>query len=310
MSLPTDTVSGTKDYDFDTVDPLIKSVITQGLTKSSHNLSDVRPHCTATNCTFSQYSTLGVCASTEDFTSHIVPRCGYANYDDSGHAVDCTYTIDALQDHPGFRPTRFTDMDVLLGASALNARTVKPTGLHRWYDAYELPDNDALSEIYILYVPSEKGAKDLNLNTTLRALKGTFRLCIYDLETSVSNGQTHTMAVKVHDDLDWQVDQWPPGLQSSLKWGVHTTLPNDPEKQIFRMDGSVRQAFTNYMAGGVFFGKWYRGPKDYGGDSTDNFAARAIGLAMYENSISGAKFVGTRGVDDLLENVALGITNA
>ena len=320
--------------------PSMKGEISQGLYGPAADLSDVRADCTTSNCTFAQYNSLAVCSSTEDVTSHIVQHCHTMEPRNDRTFETCSQSVDFLQQHPAFLPGNYSDDDVMVGASAFERsgirsednsvfahtqckesnRSITPND-DRWY---QLPAASSLGEFYAIYLPlsSEHGQPSVRgqgRDPVLRALKGSIKLCVLTLNTTVEAGRTKTIISSIHDDLPWQFERVPsdypqyrdrPKPRDIVK-RVFVSVPDAlGNQENFEMDGDTRQSFANYFAREVFLGKWHvssqKGSQTYRSDF-----AKTFWECIYETGkAQNWEFRGTEKVDKMLSNLATRLTNA
>ena len=307
-------------YMHEAVLPVTKIEITQGLVGEAPSFSDVKAICRTANCTFQPYTTLGVCSSTQDYTDHLVTACNQQNTNSV-----CNWTVDELQTMPPIRKDHFINYGkiylVWLGSSQLpldeNYRTVGPEEnepktdpLHTWHP-YE--DTGTLVEFYVLYKP--KSSPVGSTDKPIRALKGSLKLCLYALNTTVKGGETVTTILKTYDDLKWQIGNKTsyPDLKRyhNQTWNAYAQIPNSPNLDIYAMNLRNKGSLTTYLSREVFFG--HTGIQDgtiqYLRATGD--ASRAYADAMFRHEGDRKwEFIGLEPAEKLLENVAIRMTNA
>ena len=298
-------------FEFESVPPLMKQSISQGLIDESADFNGVGATCSTGNCTIGPYITLGVCSSTEDFSSHIRSYCPDDDFE------PCTFTVDELQTHPPLRPGNTTLQFLWIGARGFQGakqdipqawlRQFNETG-KLWADGYDYENPGSLVEFYVLSDPLPTSS-NMNLRSRVKALKGTLHLCFYRMKTTVTAGVTVTQKIDKIDGISWELSN----KGYSGNWTIpKTPLPNDIAHEGFAISAS-KQAITNYLAREVFFGEWYRDKQvDVdASDMADSDAARAIGRATYSVEASGyTHFKDTERVGMILENVAARMTTA
>ena len=269
--------------------PVIRNRITQGIIDQAANFSDFQATCSRSNCTFPLYNTLGVCASVQDYSSHLIKKCV-----PSDPSV-CYQSIDELIDHPPARALFGLGGSVDIAMSSYENEQAWQERL----DGFISNQASILSEFYLLYPtpslePTERGSN--NSIDSLAAQKIVLSLCVYALQTSVRNGQTDTTVSTVHEDLDWQWDG--PEFFSP----VTATL----DKVQYLITAEMRPALNTYLATEVIKVSW-SGITSYVEDDGD--IAKAFGHALYRNESGKLVFQGLEQVNKILESLTVAITN-
>ena len=316
----------TNHYLFKSVPGTMKGNILEGLLVQSANLSDIPAACSTGNCTFEPYIDLGICADTEDASDQIVRDCPKNSR--NSNANDCTFSVSDLQQHPPIRNENFTNHGIYIGSSTfLNGTSGigrkqidASTANNDWREdkGYDLPNPSSLSEFYVLYL-SEPGTNvsTKTADSTIRAIKGTIRTCLHLFNTTVMNGQVNTTIKTTYDkELTWQRElnnsaphfPWEPASPSTKR--IFTTLPSDPKKREYSIDGDTRQGISNYLAREVFYGRW-DGDAETGLSTATSDAAKSIGRALYGGEgAEKLKFKGTEEVYNQLGYLSTKMMNA
>ena len=159
----------------DFVAPNMKAEIADGLLSEGANPLDVRDFCPTDNCTWEQYTSMGVCSSVEDVTPSIVTDREEADGD--GFRPGCNYSVPVLKDNQRqFDSTMSSKLSYLwIGAS-------NPA-------IYNYSALNTLVELYVIYVDSlialDPEFAWTGFYNNVVALKGTLGLCLYAYDTTV-----------------------------------------------------------------------------------------------------------------------------
>ena len=171
----------------------MQAAINQGIFQIPVDPSDIRAECRTNNCTFEQYSTLGICSRVDDVTTDVRRNCPSGN---DGRSQGCNYTVKDLQAHPPWRPGDLTtggprtpQYSLWIGSSDI---------VSSMYDGYMyiFPNPNTLTEFYTLYISDTKvfsDDSDADFSDSVVALKGGLDLCIYQYNTTVINIATKTL---------------------------------------------------------------------------------------------------------------------
>ena len=304
------------------VDPKMKMQVLQGLLEPTADLNDVQTSCTTSNCTFPSYSTVGVCHSTVDYTSHIVSSCQrIRRVDDSDGPLDCTYKFDTLpsdnsgkpftssyannQQNISFGQARYKDVMVNTPDYGEN----NPL-LSIGFDFDYLDEGNIVTFFVIHHNHTGNETDDLKVN--VRALKGIFRFCVYNLDTTVRDGRTSTSINAIYKDIPWrQINETMTDPHSNQSLYSAAFLEVSDTKERFVVDRLSKWSMNQYLSRLVLKGDW-------AGNSTYDHAeyattdvARALGRAMFRQLPDGTSvFQGLEGVERMLNNTATRLTNA
>ncbi|KAG8529026.1 uncharacterized protein KY384_006716 [Bacidia gigantensis] len=268
----------------------MKDAIMQGLSEEEADHSAVEASYTISNCSFTPYSSLGVCHSIEDWTQHILKQCGTNN---TRHSK-CSSSVLEIQQHPAFRlensNVSASGMTILMSAFQYNTSLLELSQetqtshypdhrAHAYTDVFEFPANDVLGEFYVFYPSSEPRNQG---NVFQYAFKGTLSLCVYTFNTTIVNGQTKTKVLDITRNLPWQVESQVVESEGNVRHDVYATYSDEFQRMKVGMDGKSRQSITNYLAREVFYGSWDGGlqtdstmstHKDHPRASSDAFRA-------------------------------------
>ena len=280
------------------------SAIEQGIIKIPADPSDVKASCLTSNCTFGSYSTMGICSRVDDVTPDVVEYCSPGS-EFSGESPACSYTVRELQVHP---PWRLSDLTA--GRRGAGGENIPPETL--WVgasDSYSFLNPNTLTEFYVIYVPDttifntavsspDSAAK---FPGSVVALKGGLDLCINQYNTTFINGTTKTVELNKLTDLKWST------IQKTVKNNNFTAVSCQTGGSEYWMDEKTLGVFNHFLGLEVF-----QGSSSYGlnlniaGIGGESDASRTFARLLVNQS----RAVGQDGLKEMLENMAIGMTNA
>ncbi|KAL8980961.1 MAG: hypothetical protein Q9205_004112 [Flavoplaca limonia] len=169
---------------------------------------------------------------------------------------------------------------------------------------YEPPGLDTLVQFYVIYVPDLTRWDDLDFTEDhkdeLVALQATLSLCLNTYHTNMTFGVTSTQLLSQETNLDWQTGT------ESFEGTSFRTVTATHDDETFWTSESNRNPFHNYLSLQTFTGSASmrsEGP-DGGGNFTENDVVRRIAASLYDDR------AGIRGLSELLDNLAISMSNA
>jgi hypothetical protein len=166
--------------------------VRSGILDEEKSLSDVTGQCSAETCTWDDYTTLAVCASTEDVSSQ-----GQIHNDSEGVP---RFSITGTSWEPPSQafsvPDTFWMNALYQNMSALKEGKLPP-----------------ISEVFVAYYPQcndenqprwgyDQWKKQINDASNWKAFKGTLTLCLQTL-SSTYNKTMNTTVIGIHKDQAW-----------------------------------------------------------------------------------------------------------
>ncbi|KAL8798264.1 MAG: hypothetical protein Q9182_006810 [Xanthomendoza sp. 2 TL-2023] len=268
-------------------DPMSVAII-DGLLRKDISPSDVKGNCVTGNCTWEDYQSLGVCATVTDVSSSIISKCGKdkTQFKQPG----CNYSVAAIDQDPTARNTTLQTYKFgeTLWVGASDTQNFKSTGLN------------TLVQFYVIYVPDLNRWESLDFTQDhkdkLVTLQATLSLCVRKYHTSMTFSVTNTTLLSRETNLDWQTSS--EVLEGTSFEALAVTHDGDKfvirevNQRAFDTHFSV-QTFTRSASMGI-----YRG-----GNLTENDIVRRIAVSLYEDR------GGIRGLSDLLDNLAVSMSN-
>jgi hypothetical protein len=200
-------------------DLYLSASVTSGM-GSNQSISQVAGFCPTTECSWPSYTSLGVCADTEDITSTIM---AYPNTAD-GYKNMSVADLTSNPVYPDIFIAGWPQQNLSRADFWIDTVKMIPSGqyLSGWQGGR--PWN-TIAVTYVIYFPScaawnntrqeslthvtseQYAAFNAALNNTSnwKAFRGTFSLCVQDLVSNVSNGILTTEVVKTWEDVDWKI---------------------------------------------------------------------------------------------------------
>lgn len=198
-------VLGADDIEVAEIDPNIQAAIFEGLGNGVQNLSTIKPNCNTGNCTWEQYTSLGICSNVVDLSASILKNsCDTATLDAMFEAENTTnpgypcfnYTLPLKAGMNGYGPS---GADFYYGNMSLsNMLYMLPLG---HFDSMPFMNlgigisNSSLITFYLLYQPAlEESFVNSSLSAPL-AYEMTLDTCLHTYNTTVSDSITKTALV-------------------------------------------------------------------------------------------------------------------
>ena len=308
------TRDGSQSITYTSIPRLVGAAIYTAIVGTTADPSDVRATCQTSTCTFESYSTLGVCSRVDDVTPDVVQKCRPSRQNPS---LGCAYIVKELQDHPPWRIGNLTTGGGGNGKGPLmfpntlwvGSSDIVPTPIggdtQSGYQ-YTFPDPNTLSEFYTVYVQNttdyDTTGAGPDLVGSVVALKAGLDLCVYQYDTTFTNGVTKTVEKGRVTDLKWaQVNKVIANNQFSA---VSATNGG----QEYWMDSSTLNAFNQYLGLEIFRGSSSQGIKvDNSGigaeysDAAETFAGLLVNKPRPD---------GRDALKKMLDNLGAGMTNA
>lgn len=286
------------------VDQAMKYAIVTGLMRDGVNPSEVQGSSSTGNCTFGTYNSVAVCASVEDVTSDIVPNCKAIDHWSGVSDDECTYSLPTLNEHPPFRKEKTTNATLYLGASMIYQ-------VEALIGDSSIPINDTLIEFYSIYRPNL--TIESNYSGQLVALKGALKLCSQTYNSSIQFGVTTTTILDQSSNLNW-----------TLSDGGHiSSVPNSTDT--IYMDGRALLALSLWLITDTFLGTAQMSPPPKNVTNAKDgvqvpeiknppifstTTSQQIATHLYGSANGYEVTDGVKALSDLLNNVAISMTNA
>ena len=290
----------------------------QGLLEPKADLNDIQASCSTSNCTFPSYSTIGVCHSIVDYTSHVLKDCyNMERLDGSKGPLDCTYNINDLSiemDNNSFPLERknvsFSHSiykDVMVDTPSYGGDDAG-VAIQYYFD----PDGGNIVTFFVIY-QDQSAIHTIDSRDTVRALKGPFRFCVYTVNTVVLNGKTSTQFEQVYKDVHWQKFSQSTA-KKKIPRPIYYTAALEEEgypKQTFTVDHLSKWSLNQYLSKLVFKGNWAGNNIFYRTEDSTSDTARAMGRAMYHPQVNGELVLQSlEGLERMLNNTTTRLTNA
>ena len=261
----------------------MQAAIQNGLIYQNADPSNVKGDCTTVNCTWPDYSSLGICSSVDDVTPTVINHCKPPS--DKGDPFDCMYSVQALEQDPPFSGTK-------LSSGATLFIEANPPASN-----FSYPAVNTLVEFSVIYLANLSIFKDFEPSYTnqLLALKGTLDLRLYSYRTNMTNGTTYTVQIGKLTDLDWQIAN-----QESDHPVVSTTAPGSSD--LYSFDQNNVNHFHAYLSLVTFTGE----ASENEGTNVSSYtseSAQALAATLYGDP------PGLQGLSVHLENLATSMTN-
>ncbi|KAF1809844.1 hypothetical protein P152DRAFT_441359 [Eremomyces bilateralis CBS 781.70] len=184
-------------------DSLLSRALISGAV-ANHSLSDIPAECPTSRCEWKSYTTLAICSSVEDISSELLgsstppPGENYLNLSLPVPELYSGRTDSAGRDH------------LWMGSVG---------NLYNRSDGTFSGPVNMVAEVYYVYFPPCAATHNTPGNLSMeawkssqavkenwKAVKGTFNLCLQELNTTAINGSTTTTVVRREDRSPWQID--------------------------------------------------------------------------------------------------------
>jgi len=187
------------------------------------------------------------------------------------------------------------------------------------YDTSETPINDTLIEFYIIYVPDltivpiiditvpPQDRDKANYTGKIAALKGTLSLCAHTYNSSMQFGVTQTTLQAQETDLLWRHD-------TTVEGGGYVASVPRTSDTLF-MNSRSMNGLSVWLITSTFNGTARMKPPpppnaNVGPGQFSTLASKQVATHLYGNE-SGIKVAdGVAALTDLLDNVAMSMSNA
>lgn len=185
------------------------------------SLSEVTGNCPTADCSWTPYTSLGVCLSTEDISSTLVDKSAQANMSRPNYVKNLT--VAELDSLPGY--TRDSGQISDTEEFWMGAVSMMPRALDNPAFFHGRPPS-TIADVYVIYLPpcavwnntpgsandsqsSGQGREDQwlqarNETKNWRAFRGTLSLCIRDFNSSIARGVPRTTVLSRRDDFIWK----------------------------------------------------------------------------------------------------------
>ena len=252
--------------------------------------SNVLGSCVTGNCTWQDYQSLGVCSNVTDVSSTITSSC--RKRASQFKRVGCNYSVPAIDEEATARGTvleTYRDGQTLWVGASNPPPMLGGMGSER----HMPPSLEMLEQFYVIYVPDPTRWVELDKTEDhkdkLFALQATLSLCVNTYHTNMTFGVMNTTLLSQEKNLDWQND-----IESGDR-PYPSTVMHGGER--FWMSGLNRKGLHDYLSVQTFTGS-------VKGGSPENDVVRRIKASLYDDR------AGRRGLSDLLDNLAVSMSNA
>ena len=295
--------SGTT-FSFQEVVSDMKLAIETGLLRDGVSASEVQASCRTGNCTFGIYMSMGICTSVDDVTPTLIVHCpkgGNNTVPDN----KCNYTVPEFREHPPFSETSYEPAGqpgntLFIGASEIGGTHYQYSGLNTLVDFYVI----YLPDLTTLTLDAEV---ENNYTANLAALKCTLSLCLYTYNSSMEFGITTTTVLRNDTDLSWKEDSI--DIDHTLTPIITVTPPDNSEA--FYMTNKTFNGLSSWLGSATFTGIASMCPA--AALSTNNAftttASRAIASHLYGSEVGEKVANGVESLSNLINNVAMSMTN-
>ena len=293
--------------------PEMKLAIFTGLLRDGVNPSEVQGSSVTGNCTFGVFASMGVCALVEDVTRSIVADCKDTEHFSGISDDKCSYTVPALRNtHPfnNIRTRAGEDFHSTLYVGAGNIFVDDGSE-----NSPEAPINDTLIEFYIIYVfdlttlPQNGGRT--NYTGKLAALKGTLSLCAHTYNSSMQFGVTNTTLQAQETHLPWRHGF---ATNDNNLNGYLSSVPGTPDTLFMNpmsMNGLSVWLITSTFNGTAIMPPPPPDPHTNNGPAIfSTLASKQVATHLYGNEMGSKVADGVKAMSELLNNVAMSMSNA
>lgn len=271
----------------------LQAAIYSGMT-SDTSPSDVDAFCSADRCEWDSYTTLAICASTEDVSGRLFAR-----------QSDSNITLPEIREDPplgkGARSFwTITQISDYLSAPHILQSTVTIGDVYMVF--YPPCDNQSETRGFDRWLEERKDPKNW------KAFKGSFQPCLQTLKTIYLNATTATNVLETQDNLSWELI----GGASSDPYSNGSfcyTRPDGENEQYCISAKDMREIFEQGI-GPLFKGTGSfatAGDNYFIGDWIPTLATDIIGNDPVVCSPSAG---GLHGFTRRLDNIAASLTNA
>ncbi|KAL8880445.1 MAG: hypothetical protein Q9198_002147 [Flavoplaca austrocitrina] len=171
-------------------------------------------------------------------------------------------------------------------------------------ETYKPPGLDTLEQFYVLYVPDltrwDELDKTEDHKDELVALQATLSLCVNSYHSNMTFGVMNTTLLSQEKNLNWQT-----GTETFEGNRFDTVIVTHGDDR-FWMSELNQISIHEYLSVQTFTGsaKMRSGSPSGGGNFTENDIVRRIAASLYDDR------AGIRALSDLLDNLALSMSNA